>query len=60
MNVEIIKTLIRESEKVFNHLEKIEPYECHEMAYGTPNPDSYWAALDEAKREVDRDYKDGD
>ena len=47
--MECLKDLVIESESVFLHLEKIEPYENHEMGVSTPNPDIYWDVLEKAK-----------
>ena len=48
--VRCLSALAQESEAVFKYLEKIEPYEAHEMSPDTPTPDGYWIALENAKK----------
>lgn len=49
-----IKSFLDTCEKTFSYLEKIEPYEEHEMDLDTPNPDSLWISLSEARESLKR------
>jgi hypothetical protein len=52
--IQNIKSFLNICERTFSYLEKIEPYEEHEMDLDTPNPDSLWISLSEARKSLKR------